>query len=227
MPQQTKAWNRSEEVGTHRHCALDCVCSHMGAWWWPPAPTIWDHWSYLVLVFKLFCPALSSFSNLSVPLCPLFQTFLFYFVLLSKQIFVLICPHFSYLLVLLFENQLWSPYFNVLLWKLLYGNIIFLYQNWNYFTSVGVNKQIYFLYYNYNGWNVICWIQKKSLTFWSFTWLSLPIYKFNDLQRPRKMQERIKTVLFINVLRSIQRLFVGDHTHYFWSSFQLGTLQRL
>ena len=35
--------NRSEEVRTHRHGALDCVCSHIGAWWGPPAPTFWDH----------------------------------------------------------------------------------------------------------------------------------------------------------------------------------------
>ena len=28
----------------------------------------------------------------------------------------------------------------ILLWKLLYGNLTFLYSNWNYFTSVGVNK---------------------------------------------------------------------------------------
>ena len=32
-------------MGTHRHGALDCVCSHIGAWWGPPAPTFWDHWS--------------------------------------------------------------------------------------------------------------------------------------------------------------------------------------
>ena len=38
-----KAWNRSEEVGTHRHGALDCVCSHIGAWWGPPTSTFWDH----------------------------------------------------------------------------------------------------------------------------------------------------------------------------------------
>ena len=30
-------------MGTHRHGALDCVCSHIGAWWGPPAPTFWDH----------------------------------------------------------------------------------------------------------------------------------------------------------------------------------------
>ena len=32
-------------MGTHRHGALDCVCSHIGAWWGPPAPTFWDHCS--------------------------------------------------------------------------------------------------------------------------------------------------------------------------------------
>ena len=26
------------------HGALDCVCSHMGAWWGPAAPTFVDHW---------------------------------------------------------------------------------------------------------------------------------------------------------------------------------------
>ena len=26
----------------HRHGVLDCVYSHMGAWWGPPAPPFWD-----------------------------------------------------------------------------------------------------------------------------------------------------------------------------------------
>ena len=45
-------------MGTHRHGTLDCVCSHMGAWWGPPAPTFWDHCfrsnctlRYLILFF--------------------------------------------------------------------------------------------------------------------------------------------------------------------------------
>ena len=43
-------------------------------------------------------------------------------------------------------------YFKVLLWKLLYGNLTFLHQNWNYFTSVRINTEIYLVNYNYNDW---------------------------------------------------------------------------
>ena len=41
--------------------------------------------------------------------------------------------------------------FKVLLRKLLYGNLKFLYQNWNYLKSMGVNTGVYLVNYNHNG----------------------------------------------------------------------------
>ena len=50
--------------------------------------------------------------------------------------------------------------FTVLLRKSLYRKLTFLYKNWNYFTSVEVNKGIYLLNCNYKLLN-----EKNSLTF--------------------------------------------------------------
>ena len=51
--------------------------------------------------------------------------------------------------------DIWFKAFKVLLRKLLYENLTFLYYNWNKFTSVGVSKEIYLLNYKHNGWIII------------------------------------------------------------------------
>ena len=67
---------------------------------------------------------------------------------------------------------------------------------------MGVNKRICLLNLNYNGWIIIiiCWIKKNSLTFKIFFWLFPLIYKLCDMQQPLKLQEIIKTVLFLKSL---------------------------
>ena len=70
-----------------------------------------------------------------------------------------------------------------------------------FFIKIGITSHQWVLIKEFI-WLIIINNEKNSLTFLSFTWLFLPIFKFRDQQWPRKMQK--KTVLFFKFYCAIK-----------------------